>query len=262
MPLPNCPYNCGTDYRVYDPRLGKMLPCPYCSKRVADAVDRNLDAETGETLSEQLGIPDVRYSWERIIPKVSREHLDKEKAEDTREAYEALLVTLGEPGKRLDRSYVFGLTEKGEIVNAAAPLLYAAARAGRSVAKLTTATEYNTMLLRNSLDELDELQNKDITVMVVDHGATKEAILAVKGLLEIRAIKGKPTILVSSSPMNALSTLCSFDGDTGYSTCEAHFLSYEGSGEPRNWYLRGIAGYTGEDIPGEEPAQRALRFEA
>ena len=250
MSLEGCSYNCNTEYKIFDPITRSMIPCPDCYNKIREGLARGIAPADGGDLMAEYHLRHLTYTWEELVPKYSIPHLDPEKLQDVKGTIQIVCDLLGEVGGSLDRSYCFGITEKGYPERLAEPMIMRALHSGKSVAPLYTASDYNEMLIKGDVESSDALINSSVVVMIVDQGITKDGILAVKNLLERRGIRYRPTILITTWSMSALSMLLSWDGEGGssFTQCEPHFLSYKNSTEGRkNWYMRGITGYVGTD---------------
>ena len=246
--LEGCTYNCNDNYKVLNPATGKLQPCPYCTPRLQENIERGILPQDGEDLLSSYNIRRTTYVWDDVVPETSWSHLDSDKVEDVKNAIHALLGVLEDVNGQLDRSYFFGLTEKGKPENLIGPLVVTALRSGKSVAKIMSASEYNAMLLSDNPDGLNDMLTPDVVIMLIDSGCTKASLLAVKGLLEQRALKYKGTVLVTTWSMTAVSRVLSWHDDITFSQCEPHFISYVGvNTDNKSWYTRGITGYSASE---------------
>lgn len=251
----DCPYNCSNG-KILDRKIKKMIPCPYCSERkkelanqgIAETVDGNV-----ELLSTILGVENdymkAVFSYDITVPDgerlyIEQESIDRQKA-IADEVYLGLAV-----GQTPDKSYCFGLGNKGRIDRFVYPMLAKAYLSGLTVAKFISCTDYNRLLVSMSY-ELDMYYDSDIVFMMICDGSSKADIAAAKGLMQSRALKGKATIFVTTWSVEACSILLGFWNDSSLFMATAVFLEYKSSGKNRHsHYINQLTGVENSTVSG------------
>lgn len=229
----DCPYNC-TDGQVFNYELKTFEPCPHCSTRKKELLDKGLaETNSGElqSLPKVLGIENnylqPNFSYDGVIPEGEKIFLDEDSIKHQKSVLEE--IYLGLSVKELpDRSYCVGLGNKGRIDRFAYPLLAKAYMAGLSVAKFISCAEYNRLCI-NMDSDLDSYYNKDLVIMLIPDGASKADIACAKGLMQTRALKGKPTIFVTTWVIEACSILLGYHGEDTFFMAEEVFVRYKRS---------------------------------
>ncbi len=243
----DCPYNCNNG-TILDRKLKKLVPCPYCSEKKKELANQGM-AETVEgnieLLPTVLGVQNeymkAVFSYDSTVPDGERLYIEKESIE--RQKKEAEELYLGYTvGQCPDRSYCFGLGNKGRVDRFVYPLLAKAYLAGLTVSKFISCTDYNRMLVNMSY-ELDEMYSNDVVIMLICDGSSKADIAAAKGLMQSRALKGKATIFVTTWSVEACSILLGFWNDPSLFMATAVFLEYKSSGKNKHsHYINQLTG--------------------
>lgn len=243
----DCPYNCSSG-KVLDRVQRKLIPCPYCSKKKKELADKGF-AETVEgnveMLSTILGVENdymkAVFSYDATVPDGERLYIEKESIERQKSIAEELYLGLT-VGQKPDRSYCFGLGNKGRVDRFVYPLLAKAYLSGLTVSKFLSCTDYNRMLVNMSY-ELGSLYSNDIVIMMICDGSSKADIAAAKGLMQSRALRGLATVFVTTWSIEACSVLLGFWGESSLFLATGVFLEYKSSG--RNRHSRYINQLTG-----------------
>lgn len=240
-----CKYNCDRNNMVYDRARGKKVPCPHCSKIAENHYNAPNSPETKLEFDE-LGITDPIYTWSKVVSVQTLRRLEPESIDEVENEVNQILDVVRTSNEGFKESICVGITEKGKPEHIAMPILAFGLKAGKTVGKLITASEYNIALIKNNLDTLEAMWKSTVVPIIIDYGTTKESIMAVKGLMEIRALKGLSTILITTWRMEALSSLLSWKDDPTLSQARAVFLQYKttGNAKPMSGYMRGITGFT------------------
>ena len=228
-----CPYHC-TNGRIMNRDLRKWEPCPYCSEKKKELAKEGV-AETIEgeivNLPTLLGVDNqymkAVFNYDLVIPEgeqlyLTRESMDLQKEVST-DLYLGLTIN-----EKPSKSLCFGLGNKGRIDVFVYPLLSRAYLVGMTVSKFISCTEYNRMLVR--MDEgIDWYFESDVTIMLINDGASKADISAAKGLMQTRALKGRATIFVSTWSIEACSLLLGYYGDESMFLATPVFVEYKSS---------------------------------
>lgn len=245
----DCPYGCNYEGKILNPNNGQMVPCPHCSERrktlLAQGMAMEENTEKEVKLNTLLGVNSRYLSevfvYDTIIPESERVFLDDGSVENQRseaeELYNAMVL-----GMKPEKSYCFGISVKGRIDRFVYPMLAKAYMNGLSVAKCISCSEFSRLQLRMN-EDLDDYINSDIVVMVINDGCTNGDIAAAKGLMQSRALKGNPTIFVSTWTVEACSGLLGNRGeDYTMFMAQPVFVGYRKSKGKHSNYINNILG--------------------
>lgn len=265
MSFEDCPYHCNNG-KLFDRNSRKEVPCPYCSKKRRELEKAGLmktEKEDPVSISEALGI-DCAYikpvfNYDAVIPEVERAYLNEDiykiQKEKMEELYNGLLI-----GKLPNHSMCFGLGVKGKVDLVAYPMLVKAYISGISVARFVDCNEYARKTYQMDFDFVDSLLSKDFAMMLIPEGSSSVGISAAKGFMQERALKGKPTVFLTTWSVEACSAFLGFYGDKSLFMASAYFIKYETHGDSRhsryinhltgvkNKKIEGPTGYPGDDI--------------
>lgn len=197
---------------------GSRVPCPECSKHRSLEATRGI-TEGGTPLAEVLGFEGTRdelnlykkdFDFTTIFPPSERGLIEnlREYEQKCEEVY--FTVRNAGSGSHLDRSYCIFLGVKGNVPELAYSLLIAAYQAGTTVCPVVTPhliQKANSMVVDDANFTLrDAIYKSDFSVVMLPEGSFKNEILSVKGYLQNRAVKQKPTVVVTTTTMAACST--------------------------------------------------------
>lgn len=256
----DCPYHCSNG-KLLDRNLKKMIPCPYCSEKRKELAKENVvmtDGGSLKSLSEVLGVqndfmkPEFDYSL--IVPDGERLFIEKESLERQGDISNEVFLTVS-VGQQLDRSYCFGIGNKGRIDRFAYPILARAYLAGMSIYKFISCTDYNRMLVNMSY-ELDGIRNADFVMMLVCDGSSKADIAAAKGLMQTRALLGKATVFVTTWSIEACSILLGYFDDPSLFLATPVFVEYKSSGKNKHSkYINQLTGVENASVEENDEVQ-------
>lgn len=231
MQYDDCPYGC-TNGKIMDFELRKLVPCPHCSEKRENLAKQGLaenDLGDVEPLHRLLGVDnkylEAKFVYDAVVPESERLFLEEESVKRQKDLLEELYLgfTVGELP---DKSYCFGLGNKGRIDRFAYPILAKAYLAGLGVARFISCSEYNRLYVAMS-DEIEAYLEKDVVLILIQDGASKADILSVKGLMQSRALKGKSTIFVTTWSIEACSTLLGYFGEETFFLASGSFVEYK-----------------------------------
>ena len=254
----NCPYHCNNGV-ILDTSIRKLIPCPHCSeKRKALANEGLAEIENGDLVSLPtiLGINNqylkTKFVYDSIIPEGERLFIEEDslkfQSDVCNDIYLGLTV-----GELPSRSYCIGLGYKGMVDRFAYPLLAKAYLSGLTVSRFISCSEYNRMCVSMNSD-VDQFYNKDLVLMMIPDGASKADISCAKGLMQIRALNGKPTIFVTTWQIEACSLLLGYPKDESYFLATGVFVQYKvNRNKPKSKYINQLTGVENEVFNGEQP---------
>lgn len=211
----DCPYGCNSNAKLLNPDTGTMEDCPYCSERRKALMKSGvaIDVDTGkeEDLWKLLGVPKryitSKFVYDSVVADHERAWLVEDslsrQEEEIQEVIDNLLLS-----ELPEYSVCFGLPIGGRVENIIFPILSTAYKQGFSVCKSVSASMFNRLLLGQD-SSLDAYYNSDIVVILINDGCSYADIDTVKGLLQTRALNGKPTIFVTTWKFEACSAFLS-----------------------------------------------------
>ena len=225
-----------------------MIDCPHCSKVKKEliakgmAVDESSDSEI--PLADILGIKSKylskNYVFSSVIPEGEQMFLEPDSIEYLKNETESIYETLS-IGELPERSYCLGVSIKGRVDRVAYPMLATAYLRGLSVGRFITCAEYARLHLRGD-DELDDYLSSDFVIMMIGEGSTKGEISCAKGLMQARALKGKPTVFITTWTIEACSLMLGYSSDTdNLLLAKPVFAKYRSSKKQSN-YINQLTG--------------------
>lgn len=244
----DCPFGCNINGKLLDPNSGNMVDCPHCSKikkeLLAKGVALEDDNDKPLPLAELLGINSKylskNYVFSTVIPEGECLFLEDESIETVKKETEELyrMLSLGELP---EYSVCFGISIKGRADRLAYPLLATSYLRGLTVGKFITCSELSRLQLKGS-DDLDSLMSNDVQIILIGEGSTKGEISCAKGLMQARALKGKPTIFITTWTIEACSLMLGYFNDTdNMLLARPVFVKYKNSGKASN-YINKLTG--------------------
>lgn len=243
-----CPYGCNDKGKLLDTATGLMVDCPFCSKLRKELLAKGkveVENESGTvSISDILGIKSKyltnKYISDTIIPDSEQCFLEEESIDYFKSVSEDVYhtLTLGELPKS---SYCFGISIKGYIDKLAYPMLATAYLKGLKVGRFITCSELSRLQLKGD-DLLDELYKVDLAMILIGEGSTKGEISCAKGLMQARALNGKPTICITTWTIEACSLLLGYSNDEdNLFLAKPVFVKYKNSGKSSN-YINKLTG--------------------
>lgn len=257
----DCPYGCNPNGQLLDTISGKLVPCPHCSEKKRELLRKGyVETEEDEVLplSTVLGIENqyltASFVYDVVVPEGEKLFLDEESIQWQSEEAEKLYLGLT-IGDLPPTSMCFGLSVKGRIDRFAYPMLAKAYLGGLSIGKFISCTEFCRLQL-NTDESLDNFYHSDFLMMLINEGCCKSDLASAKGLMQTRALKGKPTIFVSTWTVEACSVLLGFADDCDYFLAKPVFLKYKvGKSSKHTKYIDDILGVE-NGIAGEDEEQQ------
>ena len=232
----DCPYDCNTMGKLLDVNTGKMVDCPHCSKLKKELLAKGevIEEDRGETpLAEVLGIKSKylsqNYVFDGLIPDGEKLFLEGDSVDFLKTETERLYNKLT------------GISIKGRVDRLAYPLLAKAYLSGYKIGRFITCSELSRLQLRGD-DELDRLLENDLQLVMIGEGSTKGEISCGKGLMQTRALRGKPTIFITTWTIEASSLLLGYaDEEENLFLAKPVFVRYKNSGKRSN-YINQLTG--------------------
>lgn len=252
----DCPYNCNESGMLLDSSQGKLVPCPYCSKKkkelLAQGFVESVEDEQvpiGDALGIQSNYLSTNFVYEAVIPDGERIFIDQESLDWQSEVAEKMFLDLT-VGTLPEQSICFGISVKGAIDKFAYPMLAKAYLANLKVSRLISCTEFSRLVFKMS-DEVDEFYDSDFLIMLINDGCTFADVSAAKGLMQSRALKGKPTVFITTWNIEACSGLLGFKEDASYFLAKPVFIKYKSS-KGHSRYVNGLLGVENQTLTQQE----------
>lgn len=236
----DCPNNCVDGY-IFDPYNHKRSICPYCAeKRESFAKNGLKDKDSGKSLSEILDLPEsltgYEYNEDIVIPMFVRKHLEDDSVTEVLSELNTLMTNMA-IGLLPKYSIMFNLGSKANEINFIYPYLIKGYMAGRTLLPLVNAIDICQLRLAyegssNSIDieksyNYKDLLERDLCLVVIDAGATRTSISAVKGLMQLRAQRLRPTIIFTNYWGWDLAVICSEDDSYSYNFAKLISVKYK-----------------------------------
>ena len=244
----DCPFNCNSQGKLLDVNSKGLVDCPHCSKLKKEMLAKGMAIE--EETSSELPLADIlgikskylskNYVFDSVIPEGERLFLEEDSVEFVKTETEDLyrMLSLGEVP---ESSYCFGISIKGRADKLAYPLLATAYLRGLKVGKFLTCSEIARLQLQSS-SLLDDFYNVDILIILIGEGSTKGEISCAKGVMQARALKGKPTIFITTWKIEACSLLLGYASDKdNLLLAKPVFVKYINSGKSST-YINQLTG--------------------
>lgn len=251
----DCPYGCNVKGMLLDTNIGKMIPCPHCSKKKAELLKQGYaESETDEQipLSTILGVGNeylsAKFVYDSVIPDGERLFIDEESMEWQKEIADELYLGLT-VGDLPTQSYCFGISIKGRIDRFVYPMLAKAYLSNLTVGKFVTCSEFCRMDLDSSVN-LKDFYESDLLFMLINDGSTLAGLSSAKGLMQARAMRGKATIFVTTWTIEACSGLLGFNEDSSMFMAKPVFIKYK-SGKNKSEhssYINGLLGVENKNV--------------
>lgn len=230
-----CPYRCNDNGNILDTNQGKMIPCPYCSEKKKAMMKDGLVEVEGEEVSlplaQILGIENEflndRFVYSSVIPEAELLFIDEESVEKQSEIAEELYLGLT-IGNLPTESLCFGISIKGRAERFAYPMLAKAYMSGLSVGKFISCTEFNRISL-DAKEDIMDFYNVDFLMMLINEGCLQSDLASAKGLMQARALKGKPTVFVTTWTIESCSLFLGYWDNDSKSLATPVFVEYKTS---------------------------------
>lgn len=266
----DCPYGCNANGMLLDASIGKLVPCPHCSKKkrelMAQGYVEEAETDTKVPLNTILGIQSdylsTRFVYDAIVPEGERIFMEPDSVDWQRSEAEELYLALS-IGQLPDTSLCFGLGVKGRIDVFAYPLLAKAYLSNLTVSPFISCTEYCRKAYHLA-DDIDIFLNSDFVVMLLNDGASLADLSSAKGLMQSRALKGRPTVFVTTWTIEASSGLLGFKDDASLFLAKPIFVNYRSgkNAKKHSSYINNLLGVENDMyVEAEESADKGVKLD-
>lgn len=250
----DCPYHCNSNGKVLDVKLKQMIDCPHCSEKRKIMIKEGYaesDSDTKLPLSTVLGIENkylsANFVYGSVVPEGECLFIEDDSLSWQADIAENLYLGLT-VGTLPEESMCFGISIKGRVEYFAYPMLAKAYLAGLTVGRFITCSEFSRLSF-DVANPMDEFYNSDYLMMMINDGSNLSDISSAKGLMQTRALKGKPTVFVTTWTIEACSALLGFNNDNNLSLAKPVFLKYKSSkNKKQSSYINRLLGVENEDL--------------
>lgn len=223
--FPNCPYKCSNGV-LFNPYNSVTTPCPYCEEKRKEKIQNTQQEEDEKSIYEVLRITQQftgsDYNFKRVIPDYAVKYVTEESLETVEKFLNEFMLAIG-IGEYPEHSIMFNLGKKANAESVIIPYMLKAYENGLKVAPLLDTVSLCKM--RHDLEEygynfafsaewgssFNDYVNADICIVQIDTGVTQNGIDNVKGLMQLRATKNKPTYVFTNAWGSRIMDLCSED---------------------------------------------------
>lgn len=239
---PNCPYRCNGQNRYLDRGTAQLVACPHCTEKAEEFV-----SEPSVEMYQHFGFPTnlnitQHLDIDLLFPDYELDRLTPQSVSDFKSFLESLWSNL-KRGILPERSLCIGMGIKGRFSDLVFPLLAASYTSGLTTHPVVLSADLLRWKLEENMDALEEVHSAQTVIVFIEEGSTRVQLHAVKGLMQIRALRGLPTIIVTTWSVNSVNVLLDNDPHAGYSLAEPHFVIYKSSEYERySAYSLGILG--------------------
>ena len=261
----DCPYGCNEKGLIPDTTTKQMVKCPYCSEKKAKLLKQGLVETLSDTrvpLATLLGIENeylsTKFIYDSVIPDGEKLFIDEESIRWQGEIADDLYLGLT-VGTLPEQSMCFGISIKGRFDRFAYPMLAKAYMSGLTVGKFITCSEYSRLSLGYE-NLIRDFYSPDFLMMLINEGCNLQDISAAKGLMQTRALKGKPTVFLSTWTIEACSALLGFSDDSSLGLAKPIFVKYKkGRGtEEHSNYINRLIGVENKQVGGNNVSMKDL----
>ena len=217
---------------VFNRHSRQLEPCAKCVSARKEEVRTNPTRSNQEDrLESLLGFPNQvlssEYEFASIILEVEKPFLEEESLanlEEELEKFYGSIVT----HTLTPYSLCFGLGIKGRLDRLIFPLQVRAYREGYRVHRVVSLTEYNRLCNRED-PEVEEMVAADFLFILINEGCSNAELAAGKGLMQMRSLRGRGTVFVTTWQIQACSALLSTVNDQEYGLAKPVFVDYRRS---------------------------------
>lgn len=224
----DCPFSCSNG-KIFNKVTRRMEQCPHC-KDIRREEIKSGETSEGDNISEILGFGKGLFSetlvWEALIPDNEKEFIEPESLDQVKEFVETLYgqLSLGEVPRS---SSCIGLGIKGNLLKLVYPLLVQAYKNGVKVAPFTSVTEFARKMSRG--ENIDPWINAELAILLLNEGVSLGDMASAKGVMQMRSVRGRPTIFVTTWTIEAASGLLGYFGSKQLDLAEPIFVNYRRS---------------------------------
>lgn len=213
MSFEGCPNRCRSGYYI-DPYKHKRVRCEHCAELRKKLVKEQVQLDTGETVAKTLRLPNTMMGYgnfdvNTIFPQSELYKLEDWSVKFVSDVLQSLMerVSVGEP---VESSLLVNFGRKAHTQLFFAPFLIRSYISGLTTAPFLRSVDVMRLRLMQSGDvpagwvsaysdmQFDGIVNADTCLVYVDAGAGSDKereLMAVKGLMQLRAWQGRGTLI-------------------------------------------------------------------
>ncbi len=235
MSFKDCPNKCVNGY-VIDIYHHRREKCEYCAEKRKQLARGNLkDNTSGVSYKDILCLPPsykgVSFDVNTVIPESSKKLIEDASITVVTDTMQSLIEDIS-VGTLPEYSVLFNLGMKAYANGFIYSYLSKAYMQGVMVAPFLTALDICNYRNReemgfNTSEDVwtySKLLQLEACIVSIDAGATHNSIMAVKGFMQLRSLKGYATIIFTDAWNNDIKSMCA-DADNEESTNLARLVS-------------------------------------
>lgn len=225
-----CPNHCRDGF-IINPYTHKREICSFCKGK------REEEVKSGTAIKD-LNLPDsftnTKFEPESVFPSYVLSHLEKDSVIKVSDVMQKL-VQDASIGVKPNHSMLFNLGIKVVEDNFLCPLILKSYLSGlKTVPIIDVPTlrrkryfyELGTGLDKDDSFTFEDILESDMCVVVIDAGSDHMGVLAVKGLMQLRARKQKATIILTHLWNRDVANLQSEDDIKSYGLATPYSIEY------------------------------------
>lgn len=213
MSFDGCPNRCRNGYYV-DPYLHRRVRCEHCFELRKKLVAEKIQVDSGRSVVKTLRLQETfmgygNFDVETIFHKTELRKYEDWSVSFVKSVLQRMLerVSLGEP---VVPSILINLGRRAHSQNFASPFLVRSYISGVSTAPFLSSLDVQRLRMYPSYQDMpegwrakyagmsfDELLTPDTCLVYLDAGGDDKALMAVKGLMQLRAWNDKSTVILT-----------------------------------------------------------------
>lgn len=207
-----CPNNCDNGW-IFNPYTHKRSLCSYCEQKRKHMVSNKATIEGSHAkLSKLLNISDTllgtEFDFDTVIPIEEQKMLQPTTVTKVRDIMKSLMQSASN-GDELEESVMINTGARNNNMNFISAFMRRYYISGKTVAPLLTVPRLCTLRREYELCDLDRLKdndiiytdfiNADVCVVIADSGINLAGVNAIRGLMQLRRLEDKATVVMSDS---------------------------------------------------------------
>lgn len=223
--MSTCPNNC-IDGWFINPYSHKREKCSFCADKRAKEIKTKSVTD--------LGLPDsyvnIRFEPGSVIAQSEKSALSPNSLAEVEEKMQALVSSLA-AGNLPEESILFNLGAKVHEQNLVYHLIaksYIAGLKTLPLVDISTMMRERAMYERGEPSAFNDYLDADTCVISIDAGTDYNGLMAVKGIMQLRGRRDKPTIILTHVWNKHIMSMCNEDDFMTYSLARCVSVQYTG----------------------------------
>lgn len=222
--MDRCPNNCVDGWYV-NPYTHKRIMCEYCAEKRKEEIS-DVNSDIFKELNLPFGYKNTRFSKDNIILGIDK--MEESSVKDVLDAMESLIQGIS-VGELPSHSILFNLGYKVIESNFTVPLLvkgYLSGLATLPIIEVSALMRERELYERGDQSVFGDYIEKELCLVSIDAGTDYKGIMAVKGLMQLRARRRKPTIMITHVWGSKIGSLIAQDDYEGYDLAKLYSIQY------------------------------------